>query len=75
MHLMLLLATLAIACGIRFTRSTVHGSWTDSWTDRWQQALGLFLLPPLLLMTSAIAGASWRDGLVLGRLVKLWLGP
>ncbi|MCG9891587.1 MAG: M56 family metallopeptidase [Thermosynechococcaceae cyanobacterium MS004] len=67
MHLMLLLATLAIAWGIRFTGSTAHGSWID----RWQQALGLFLLPPLLLMTSAIA-VCWMGPH--GQMVWPWEG-
>lgn len=75
MHLMLLLATLAIAWGIRFTGSTAHGSWTDSWTDRWQdrwqQTLALFSLPPLLLMTSAIA-VCWMGPH--GQMVWSWEG-
>jgi Zn-dependent protease with chaperone function len=68
---MLLLSTLAIAWGIRCTEFTARGSWADSWTNRWQQTLALFLLPPLLLMTSAIA-VFWMGPH--GQMVWAWEG-
>jgi Zn-dependent protease with chaperone function len=52
MHLIMLLSIVALACGLRFTW-TVNSS--DAWIWRWQRTLELFLLPPLLLLTSAIA--------------------
>jgi hypothetical protein len=51
MHLLLLLGTLCIAWGLRATWVPSRGTWRN----RWQQALELFLLPPLLLLMSAIA--------------------
>jgi Zn-dependent protease with chaperone function len=57
MHLILLLGILSLAWGLRCTESAA----VTSWAERWQQALTLFLLPPLLLVTSAIA--------------VLWMGP
>jgi Zn-dependent protease with chaperone function len=52
MHLIMLLSILALACGLRFAWK-VNSS--DTWICRWQRTLELFLLPPLLLLTSAIA--------------------
>jgi hypothetical protein len=51
MHLIMLIGVFGLAWGLRYT-------WTEStgvWGDRWQQTLVQFLLPPLLLCTSAIA--------------------
>ncbi len=51
MHLMMILAALAIALGLR-------ASWVDpqgNWYRRWQRSLFLFLFPPLLLFMTAIA--------------------
>jgi Zn-dependent protease with chaperone function len=50
MHLSLIVLAIAIACGVRL--------WARSGLDqsrRWQHTLGLFLLPPLLLLITAIA--------------------
>lgn len=58
MHLTILLLTLAIVCGLR-SIWTINLS--NTWTERWQRTLLLFLLPPLLLFTSAIA--------------MIWMGP
>jgi Zn-dependent protease with chaperone function len=58
MHLTILLVTLAIVCGLR---SLWKINLDAPWIDRWQQTLGLFLLPSLLLFTSAIA--------------IIWMGP
>jgi Zn-dependent protease with chaperone function len=58
MHLTILLMTLAIVCGLR-SLWTINLS--DTWNQRWQRTLMLFLLPPLLLFTSAIA--------------LIWMGP
>lgn len=57
MHLILLLGILGLAWELRRTGSTAG----TSWAERWQQTLTLFLVPPLLLVTSAIA--------------VLWMGP
>jgi len=51
MHFMMILAALGLACLLRL-------SWfqpTGNWTQRWQRALLLFLLPPLLLLMTALA--------------------
>ncbi len=58
MHLTILLFTLALVCGLR---SIWKINLSDTWKERWQQTLVLFLLPPLLLFTSAIA--------------MIWMGP
>jgi Zn-dependent protease with chaperone function len=67
MHLMMLLLALALAWGLRWQRLKTKGSWTE----RWQRSLNLFLFPPLLLLTSAIAlllmgpqgkMVTWWDG-------------
>jgi Zn-dependent protease with chaperone function len=58
MHLTILLLTLAIVCGLR---SIWQINLSDTWNERWQRTLILFLLPPLLLFTSAIA--------------MIWMGP
>jgi Zn-dependent protease with chaperone function len=51
MHLMMILATLAIAFWLRASWIASPGSW--NW--RWQRSLFLFLFPPLLLFMTAIA--------------------
>ncbi len=58
MHLMMLLSIVGLAWGLRYAWSTTA---IDLWIDRWQQTLALFVLPPLLLFTSAIA--------------IIWMGP
>ena len=51
MHLAMILTALSLAWLLR-----LHGSEpTGNWTQRWQQALLLFLLPPLLLLMTALA--------------------
>jgi Zn-dependent protease with chaperone function len=58
MHLIVLFTIFALAWGLRY-------SWTEatqaSWIDRWDRTVAIFLLPPLLLFTSAIA--------------IIWMGP
>ncbi|HEY9637786.1 MAG TPA: M56 family metallopeptidase [Coleofasciculaceae cyanobacterium] len=51
MHLMMILAALSLALLLRFSGFEPTGTWTQ----RWQRALLLFLLPPLLLLMTAIA--------------------
>jgi Zn-dependent protease with chaperone function len=58
MHLTILLVTIAIVCGLR---SIWKVNLDTAWLDRWQRTLGLFLVPPLLLFTSAVA--------------IIWMGP
>ncbi|WP_310485849.1 M56 family metallopeptidase [Chamaesiphon sp. VAR_48_metabat_403] len=58
MHLIVLLTIFAVAWGLRYTWA---GTDRVSWIDRWQRTLAIFLLPPLLLFTSAIA--------------IIWMGP
>ena len=58
MHLIMLLSSLVVAWGLRYTWSLTSAT---AWSDRRQQTLGLFLLSPLLLFTSAIA--------------IIWMGP
>lgn len=51
MHLVMIISALALACLIRCScRQT-----TGYWMQRWQQALLCFLLPPLLLLMTALA--------------------
>ncbi len=57
MHLILLLGILGVAWGVRWTSSVP----SVSGADRWQRTMTLFLLPPLLVITSAIA--------------IVWMGP
>jgi Zn-dependent protease with chaperone function len=57
-HLLMLLGSLGLAIGWRVTwRSQPE----QPWTDRWQRSLMAFALPPLLLLSTAIA--------------LLWMGP
>jgi Zn-dependent protease with chaperone function len=58
MHLIVLLTIFAVAWGLRYTWA---GTDAATWIDRWQRTLAIFLLPPLLLFTSAIA--------------IIWMGP
>lgn len=57
MHLILLLGILGLAWELR----RVEPEAGTSWAERWQRTLTLFLLPPLLLVSSAIA--------------VFWMGP
>ena len=49
MHLIMILAALALAWWYRFRWSDPQGSWSR----RWMRSLSLFLLPPLLLLMTA----------------------
>lgn len=49
MHLIMILAALALAWWCRSRWSDPQGSWTQ----RWQRSLSLFLFPPLLLLMTA----------------------
>ncbi len=51
MHLLMLLAALGLAWWIRVGNFEL----AKTWTHRWQNALRRFLLPPLLMLMSAIA--------------------
>lgn len=70
MHLMVIMIVLAIAWQLRTTEVTVTGTWSD----RQKQTLFLFLLPPLLLITTALA-IVWMGfhGSMLG-IKASWLG-
>ncbi|MGQ4649709.1 M48 family metalloprotease [Lyngbya aestuarii] len=51
MHLIMILTAVGLACWLR-------GNWyqaSGNWTQRWQRALLFFLLPPLLLIMTALA--------------------
>jgi Peptidase family M48 len=66
MHLVVLVAIFALAWGLRYTWSeTAAVTWRDSPAERlcqrWERTLAIFLLPPLLLFTSALA--------------IIWMGP
>jgi hypothetical protein len=52
MHLTMLVSILSLAW---IYRCCVQASTADSWQDRWQHTLEIFLLPPLLVIASAIA--------------------
>ncbi len=51
MHLMMILVALSLALGYRHQWSQPQGSWQK----RWQRSLLLFLLPPLLLIMTAVS--------------------
>jgi Zn-dependent protease with chaperone function len=51
MHLIMILAALAVAWWLRLTSTEPRGTWLQ----RWQRSLFLFLFPPLLLLMTAIA--------------------
>lgn len=51
MHLIMIVAVLSLAWLLRYRYSKPTGNWTQ----RWQKSLLLFLLPPLLLLMTAIA--------------------
>lgn len=48
MHLMMILAALALAVGLRLVPIPLNGDWQT----RWQRSLFLFLFPPLILITT-----------------------
>ncbi len=51
MHLIMILGVVSLACLLRLCWFPNQGNWLA----RWQQALFLFLLPPLLILMSGIA--------------------
>ena len=51
MHLLMILAALALAWCVRKRWVTPAGNWRE----RWQRAMMLFLFPPMLLISTAIA--------------------
>lgn len=67
MHLAMILIALLVAWGIR------GQSFQDSgdWSQRWHQALGLFMFPPVLLLTTAIAILAMGPQ---GQMVYWWEG-
>jgi Zn-dependent protease with chaperone function len=67
-HLLLLAIAGTIAC---LTRYHWQRHPEQSWTTRWQQALIRFALPPLLLITTAIA-LLWMGPM--GQMVNGWQG-
>lgn len=69
MHLGLILMAVAIAWAVRCV-----GQGSSQWSDRWQHALSQFLLPPLLLLTTALAVLCMgTQGRMLGLPVG-WIG-
>jgi Zn-dependent protease with chaperone function len=58
MHSIVLIAMLGLAWGLRYAWTQMS---VDRWSDRWHCTMTLFLLPTLLLLTTAIA--------------LLWMGP
>jgi hypothetical protein len=57
-HLLMLVASLTVAIGLRLTWRRLG---SQSWQSRWNAALIAFVVPPLLLLSTAIA--------------LLWMGP
>jgi len=51
MHLIVVLAALGLATGLRMARFCPMGSWAGPWN----RALLIFLLPPLLLCRTGLA--------------------
>ncbi|MDF5715872.1 MAG: M56 family metallopeptidase [Rhizonema sp. NSF051] len=51
MHLMMILATLAVAYSTRYKWTEFQGSWSV----RWRQSLFLFLFPPLLIFMTVVS--------------------
>jgi Zn-dependent protease with chaperone function len=68
MHLTMLLCILAMNWGLRYAWSQLN---LDNWRDRWHWTMTLFLLPPLLLFTTAIA-AIWMGPQ--GKMLGMWEG-
>jgi Zn-dependent protease with chaperone function len=72
MHLSFILFSIAAVFLIRLCSPQVTGQQT--WSSRWQRSLSLFLLPPLLLMMTALAVMLMgTDGYMLGLPVG-WIG-
>lgn len=67
MHFILILVVLLLACTLRWKSSTPEGNWGE----RWQKTLILFLVPPLLLLMTAIAIFWMGAG---GEMVGFWDG-
>jgi len=58
MHLVMVLFALVVACGLRsqfWIDSAQSGNWSGIWQTRWQNALFSFMLPPSLIVMTAIA--------------------
>lgn len=68
MHLTMLLSILGLAGGLRYAWSQMA---LDTWRVRWYWTMTLFLLPPLLLFTTAIA-VIWMGPQ--GKMVGTWEG-
>lgn len=66
MHLLMIVSMLVVAWGLRLRSQP-----TGTWSDRWHRALALFLLPPLLLLMTAIAVICMGPQ---GRMVWWWEG-
>ena len=70
MHLVMILAAMALALVVRL----ITPKSTGNWSQRWHKSLFLFLFPPLLLMMTALAIVCMgADGQMLG-LKASWLG-
>ena len=72
-HFVMIVGSLCLAWGLRFGWQKTSGSCPVGWQMRWQRALVCFVLPPMLVMMTAIAvlcmGAEGQMiGLQAGRL-------
>ncbi|MFN6065695.1 MAG: M56 family peptidase, partial [Pseudanabaena sp.] len=54
MHSVMLLGSLGLAWGLRYDWQSSHNV-SVTWQIRWHRALFCFVLPPLLVITTAIA--------------------
>ncbi len=68
MHLTMLISILGLAWSLRYAWSQMS---FDTWRARWYYTITLFLLPPLLLFTTAIA-VIWMGPQ--GQMVGVWEG-
>jgi Zn-dependent protease with chaperone function len=66
-HILMVLLAWMSAIGLRWRWQKQSGNWAD----RWQRALGAFLLPPLLLMSTALS-LLWMGPM--GQMVMGWQG-
>jgi Zn-dependent protease with chaperone function len=74
MHLSLFLLAVAIACISRFLSCSIGAPASTTWSTRWRNTLSAFLLPPLLMLMTAIAVLCMgTQGRMLGLPVG-WIG-
>ncbi len=71
MHELMLAVVIGCCCWLRWSWASARGLCDGTWGDRWQRALSAFLLPPLLLITTAIAISFMGPN---GQMVGYWEG-